>query len=175
MSGWGDKDDVTSPGTVTVSGLNVSNGTGSSTFFSNNYIVGQVITIGGFGSATILAIANNTRMTLASNTELTTATITNAQHTISEKPIYIIETDPTILGNTVFGVSTAEQTVDVTNQQSSTKNNRQIANTAAHAGWVKLGDIYTDSNGNVRRKNETLVAMSTITGDAADDTTLPDA
>ena len=45
----------------------------------------------------------------------------------------------------------------------------------AHAGWVKIGDAYTDSSGNVRQKSEVLVAMSTITGDADDDAQLPDA
>lgn len=41
------------------------------------------------------------------------------------------------------------------------------------AGWV-LYTTYTDSEGNTRHKSETLVAMSTITGDAADDALLPD-
>ena len=42
-----------------------------------------------------------------------------------------------------------------------------------HAGWVGI-TTYTDCHGNVRVKTETLVAGSTITGDAADDTKLPD-
>ena len=40
----------------------------------------------------------------------------------------------------------------------------------AHAGWVRYGDAYTDANGNARQKAEVLVAMSTITSDADDDT-----
>lgn len=175
MSAWGNKDDVASPGTITVSGTAVSNGAGSSTFFANNYTVGQVVTIAGYGSATIVAIGNNTTMTLASNTELVTATITDSAHTVSEKPIYVIESDATTLGNTVFGVSVAEQRVS-NNLVTSTSNTLAVSsNTAAHAGWVKLGDVYTDVHGRLRRKNETLVAMSTITSDAADDTELPDA
>lgn len=39
----------------------------------------------------------------------------------------------------------------------------------AHAGWVKIGQSYTDANGNTRQKSEVLVAMSTITGDNNDD------
>jgi hypothetical protein len=39
-----------------------------------------------------------------------------------------------------------------------------------HAGWVYFSDQYTDANGNVRQKTETLVAMSSITNDADDDT-----
>ena len=41
---------------------------------------------------------------------------------------------------------------------------------AAHAGWVKFGAQYTDADGNTRQKSEVLVAMSSITSDAADDT-----
>jgi hypothetical protein len=40
----------------------------------------------------------------------------------------------------------------------------------AHAGWVKIGESYTDAQGNSRQKSEVLVAMSTITGDGDDDT-----
>lgn len=173
MSAWGDKDDIASPGTVALSNLTV---TGIGTFFANNYSSGDVIRIAGAGGdAVINVIASATSMTLVSNTELTTATIAaNTQYSVSEKPIYVIDTDTNTTGAQVFGVSSAEQIVDVATQQTAIENNRQIANTAAHAGWVSLGDIYTDANGNVRRKNEVLVAMSTITGDADDDATLPD-
>ena len=41
-----------------------------------------------------------------------------------------------------------------------------------HAGWVTTL-TYTDAQGNTRNKTETLVAMSTITGDDnTDDTTI---
>ena len=43
-----------------------------------------------------------------------------------------------------------------------------------HAGWVRRM-TYTDSQGNVRNKTETLVAMGSITGDAADDAVVADA
>ena len=56
MSAWGDKDDVASPGTVALSGLTV---TGTSTFFANNFTVGDVITIADAGgSAVVGAIAS---------------------------------------------------------------------------------------------------------------------
>lgn len=45
----------------------------------------------------------------------------------------------------------------------------------AHAGWVHRQDVYTDANGNRREKTEVLVAMSTITSDAADDARFPEA
>jgi len=173
MSSWGNKDDIASPGTVALSGLTV---TGTGTFFANNYASGDVIRItGAGGDAVIGAIANATSLTLVSNTELTTATIAaNTQYAVSEKPAYVIDTDTNIDGSDVYGVSVAEQVADQALVYNDTVNNRGIANTAAHAGWIKLGDIYTDANGNVRRKSEVLVAMSTITGDADDDTVLAD-
>ena len=169
MSAWGNKDDVASPGTVAVSGTTI---TGTGTFFANNYTSGMVVNVATLGSGVINVIANNTSMTVLSDVEITDGS--GKQYTVSEKPHAVVDTDPTTTGVQVFGVSTAEQVVDVTAQQDAVVNNRKIANTAAHAGWVRIGDIYTDANGNVRRKNETLVAMSSITGDAADDTTLPD-
>ena len=169
MSAWGNKDDVASPGTVAVSGTTII---GTGTFFANNYTSGMVVEVATLGSGVINTIANNTSMTVLSDVEI--ADGSGKQYTVSEKPHAVVDTDPTTTATQVFGVSTAEQIVDVTAQQTAVVNNRKIANTAAHAGWVRIGDIYTDANGNVRRKNETLVAMSSIAGDAADDTTLPD-
>jgi hypothetical protein len=40
-------------------------------------------------------------------------------------------------------------------------------------GWVKYV-TYTDSEGNTRHKSEVLVAMSSITGDASDDSVVAD-
>lgn len=40
-------------------------------------------------------------------------------------------------------------------------------------GWVQYR-TYTDAQGNTRHKAETLVAMSSITGDAADDSVVQD-
>ena len=172
MSAWGNKDDIASPGTVALSSLTV---TGTGTFFANNYAAGDIITIADAGGdAVIKTIANATSMTLVSNTELTVGTLSSKAYTVDEKPIYVIDTDTNTTGAQVYGVSSAEHIVDVATQQTAAENNRQIANTAAHAGWTKLGDIYTDANGNVRRKNEVLVAMSSIAGDGDDDTILPD-
>ena len=172
MSSWGNKDDVASPGTVALASLTV---TGTTTFFANNYSIGDTINIADAGGEAVIgAISNATVMTLQSNTNLTTGTLTGKAYTVSQKPKYIIDNDAAIVSTKVFGVSSAEQIVDVGTQQTAAENHRQIANTAAHAGWTKLGDIYTDANSNVRRKNEVLVAMSSIASDAADDTTLPD-
>lgn len=312
MSSWGNKDDIASPGTVSLSGLTV---TGSGTFFANNYSSGQVIEITGAGDAVINAITNATSMTIVSNTEITVGSIAGAAYTVSEKPVYVIDTDTNIVADDVFGVSVAEldggagvatiavtaagtgytvrPTVSIggdgsgatatatakvvtftvantgtgysngdiitvaggtgtsanatvttgtgpantevaslalisggsytvlptlTNNISTTDGSGTgirvnlsmgvnditvtlagsnytsapvtIANTGglgggatatatlqssdrsrmAHAGWVHFGDQYTDANGNTRQKTEVLVAMSTITNDADDDT-----
>ena len=156
MSAWGNKDDVASPGTVTVSGTTV---TGTNTFFANNFVVGQVITVTDGGSGVIQTIANSSVLTITSATEM--SDVSNKAYSVSEKPKAVIEGDTTTLGTEVFGVSVAEQGVTTANTN--------------HAGWVKIGDRYTDSNNNVRQKTEVLVAMSTITGDADDDVQLPDA
>lgn len=157
MSLWGNKDDIASPGTVALSGLTV---TGTDTFFANNYAAGDVIAIADAGGeAVISAIASETSLTLVSNTELTTGTLTGKAYTVSEKPAYVVDNGVTD-ADQVFGVSVAEQGVSTANTH--------------HAGWVKIGDRYTDSNGNVRQKSEVLVAMSTISGDADDDVQLPD-
>lgn len=156
MSAWGNKDDIASPGTVTVAGVAI---TGTNTFFANNFVVGQVINVVDGGSGVIQSIADETNMLIASATEM--SDVTGKAYSVSEKPVAVIEGDTTTLGTEVFGVSVAEQGVASANTN--------------HAGWVKIGDRYTDSNGNIRQKTEVLVAMSTITGDADDDVQLPDA
>jgi len=155
MSAWGNKDDIASPGTVTVAGVAI---TGTNTFFANNFVVGQVITVVDGGSGVIQSIADETNMVISSATEM--SDVIGKAYSVSEKPVSVVEGDSTILGTKVYGVSVAEQGVATANTN--------------HAGWVKIGDRYTDSNGNIRQKTEVLVAMSTITGDAADDDLLPD-
>lgn len=98
-------------------------------------------------------------MTITTAAEMTDGT--GKAYTVSEKPIAVVDTDTNTLATEVFGVSVAEQGVATANTH--------------HAGWVKIGDRYTDANGNIRQKSEVLVAMSTITGDADDDVQLPDA
>lgn len=155
MSAWGNKDDVASPGTVTVTGGTTVTGTG--TFFANNFSVGQMVSVTDSGSSVIVSIANSSVMTVSPSI----TNVSGKAYTVSEKPVSLVSGDTTTAADLVFGVSVAEQGVATANTH--------------HAGWVKIGDRYTDSNGNVRQKTEVLVAMSTITGDADDDVQLPDA
>jgi hypothetical protein len=160
MSAWGNKDDIASPGRVDLTGLTVANTGGTATFFANNFSVGQVINIVGAGSAVIGAIAGEGSLTLISNTEITVGSVANAEYSVSEKPVVIVEGDGTVLATDVYGVDTTEAGVATAN--------------VAHAGWVLKGEKYTDADGNLRQKSEVLVAMSTITGDADDDANFPD-
>lgn len=118
----------------------------------------MVINVATLGSGVINVITNETSMTITSAVEMSDGS--GKAYTVSEKPGYVVDSDTNTLGTEVFGVSVAEQGVATANTH--------------HAGWVKIGDRYTDANGVVRQKSEVLVAMSTITGDADDDGQLPD-
>lgn len=170
MSQWGANDHVVGlDGAITVdlAGHAVTVASGSIDLTTTDLIKpGDVIEIAGIGgTAVVNSIVSSTKMNLVSNTNLSNEAITGAAiKRMSHMPIDAVQTYGAA-ANTVMGVDVTEQTVDVTAQQSA-ENNREIANTAAHAGWVKVGDLYTDSSGNVRRKNECLVAMSSIVGDS---------
>jgi|TARA_R110000803_G_scaffold36912_6_gene79451 hypothetical protein len=158
MSAWGNKDDIASPGTVSLSGSTV---TGTGTFFANNYVSGDVIKFNTHGSAVINAISNSSVMTVVSVAEISLASLTANTYSVSEKPVYLVDTDTNTQASDVYGVSVAEK---------AWANTTSDVYRAAHAGWVKIGDQYTDANGNTRQKSEVLVAMSSISGDADDDT-----
>ena len=68
---------------------------------------------------------------------------------------------------TMYGVDVTEHSV--ANAASGTA--RKFA--PAHAGYVGI-TTYMDMHGNLRVKTETIVSCSLITGDASDDTILPD-
>ena len=67
----------------------------------------------------------------------------------------------------IYGVDVTEQGV----ANAASGNARKYA--APHAGWVAV-NTYTDMHGNTRVKAETLVAMSSLTGDQSDDTQYAD-
>ena len=70
-----------------------------------------------------------------------------------------------------FGVDTTEQSVANDGDYSTGLQGRKFA--PPHAGWVGI-QTYTDMHGNLRVKTETLVASSSIEGDAADDVKFED-
>jgi hypothetical protein len=105
-------------------------------------------------------------LVLQSRGTLASGTITGASYNISERPVSTLG-DTNYGAAEIYGVDTTEQGV----VNGKTGDARKYA--PAHAGWVGI-TTYNDMHGNLRVKTETLVASSSITGDAGDDTILPD-
>jgi len=161
MALWGNKDNVTSAGTV---GLNYSTGvvTGSGTAFgaSGSAQEGDVIrfTKGAvyYGDAVIKTIASATSLSIGSTAGLSGAAISGSDFTITQLPKYTIldrsfsEANEDGADEYVFGV--AEKGVDVSSGT--------VYETGA--GWVGI-QTYNGVEGELRVKKEVLVAMSGIT------------
>ena len=161
MALWGNKDNVTSAGTV---GLNYSTGvvTGSGTAFgaSGSAQEGDIIrfTKGAvyYGDAVIKTIASATSLSIGSTAGLSGAAIAASGFTITQLPKYTITdssfseandagTDEYVFATAEAGVDAAEGTVYETG-----------------AGWVGV-QTYMGVEGELRVKKEVLVAMSGIT------------
>ncbi len=178
MALWGTADSIISTGTVTVNYTDKTI-TGSGTSFTAA-TVGSVIIVGTggtFGEAVITGITSDTFISIASTDFLSGAAISGVAYTMSQKPVYVLQdSNYNILNNAsstnaVYGVDVNEAASNVTTQYAVT-----------HAGWVGI-KTYTDTDGNLRVKSETLVAFSGIStgdasygsfGDAADDAVFPD-
>ena len=171
MALWGTKDTVYSDGTIAISGTTVT-GTGTTFNTSGLIAAGDVITVGtaaSVGEAIVASVDSGTQITLYSSQFITyTGTITGQSYEIRQKPISTLE-DTNYSAVEIFGVDTTEQ--GVVNALDGSNNKRKYA--PPHAGWVGI-TTYTDQDGVLRVKTETLVAKSTITADASDDTILPD-
>ena len=165
MALWGNKDDVTSRGTVTVdyaAKTILGNGGGSGTQFgaAGSAQEGDIIrfTKGGvyFGDAVIDTITDARNLSIASTAGLSGAAISSADFTVTQLPKYTINDSSFSEANEdgadeyVFGV--AEKGVDVS------------AGTVYEtgAGWVGI-QTYNGVEGELRVKKEVLVAMSGIT------------
>ena len=161
MALWGNKDDKSSTGTVQVH----ANGdvAGTSTLFDSEAAVGDYLVINSTVQFVISSISSNTVATVlpAKLGTSVNAVAASNNYTLNEKPISVAFTeapqgshgDP----SKVFGVDTTEAGVTDT----------------THAGWVRR-TTKTDMHGTARVMHEVLVAKSDISGDAADDTELPD-
>lgn len=146
---WGNRDSFTIPGTVDVTNTETLV-VGTSTSFTANLDLGDMITISN-EKYKVVSIANNTHLTISpaySGANVTGGTITG-----QDTPKTLLPED----GRKTFGVDVTEAQVNVRD-----------------AGWVKR-TTYTDIHGRSRDKREVLVAMSSITSDAADDAVYPDA
>ena len=160
MALWGNNDNVGSTGTVA---LNYSTGvvTGTGTTFGQvgAASTGDVIRFGArggayFGDAVIVSIASTISCTIGSTMGLTGGAISGAQFKVSQLPKSIIKDSTyskkgTLSGDSlVYGVANAGGVIP----------SYQIT----AEGWVGV-TTYNDSQGNLRVKKETLVAMSGIT------------
>ena len=169
MSLWGNKDTVYSTGNVTTiaitNGDGVITGSGSTWNEGNGVVPGLVITMGAKGSGVIKSVDSTTQLTLVGATGLTAEGSLTQSYNISEQPVSLV-VDSNYDGNEIYGVDTTEQSV----ANAASGEARQYA--PAHAGWVGI-TTYVDNHGSLRVKTETLVAGSTISGDA-EDTKFPD-
>jgi hypothetical protein len=163
MSLWGNKDSKTVAGSVTVTAAN-STVVGSGTTFTN-FAVGDSMNVGD-NDYVITAIANATVMTVRSGA--TGGTLVGAQsnsaYVISEKPLYMAYGQVGGDLGDVYGVDTTEMAYANTGSTE--------ADAVPHAGWVKRTAGSGGRSGRVHY--EVLVAGSSITGDAADDSVLPE-
>lgn len=165
MALWGNNDALDSGGTVS---LNYATGivTGTATTFGNagSAQEGDVIRFGErsgtyFGDAVIVSIESTTSLTIGSTAGLSGDDISGAEYSISQLPKYTVldskysEASYGTEDSFVYGVAEAGT--------ESTKTYK-----VTHGGWVGV-TTYNDSEGNLRVKTETLVAMSGIsTGNA---------
>tara|TARA_R100001509_G_C4793347_1_gene190530 strand:+ start:136 stop:681 length:546 start_codon:yes stop_codon:yes gene_type:complete len=168
MSLWGNSDNVTSRGTVTLdysTKIVTGNAGGSGTQFgavgsakTGDVIRFGVVGSGGtyFGDAVITGITSARVLTIGSTAGLSGAAIASTSFFVSELPKSSV-VDPTYSERStdadrrVYGIDKARS-----DAQSST------AFKASGTGWVGV-TTYVDMHGNLRVKSETLVAMSGIT------------
>ena len=169
MSLWGNSDSLYSTGTVAVNLTTKVVTLSGGTLPAAATIEGAVITITGKGSAVIKERTGNTTCTIINTTGLDGTAISGVAYNISEQPVYLNE-DSNWGGLEIYGVDKTEaQTIG----SGTTATAEQKKYSPAHSGWVGI-TTYMDSHNRLRVKTETFVAGSTITGDAGDDTKLPD-
>jgi hypothetical protein len=159
MSLWGMKDSKTVAAT-TIAIDTAGAVTGVDTTFTTELAVGDFILVAG-AHFRVTEIASDTTATVVSADLADPIVAVSATGTfeVSEKPLYVT----TASGESVefiYGADTAEMTEDAGAQG------------IAHAGWLKRTVGTGDRAGRVQY--ETLVAASSITGDASDDAVLPE-
>lgn len=159
MALWGNKDSKSVTGTISVTegGRGV---TGSGTAFTTELKAGQTLVINNV-EYRIDSITDDESLTL--HTEYTGGDASELSVLANEQPAYIAGD----ILDQVYGVDSGPGT----NYEAQMSDNR--ARGLKTPGWVRYF-TYQDSEGNTRHKVETLVAMGTIAGDAADDAVLSD-
>jgi hypothetical protein len=161
MALWGNSDNVTSAGIVTVNyTTRVVDGDGTAFGAAGSAQAGDVIRFGDrdgtyFGDAVIASVTSTTQLTIASTSGLSGAAIAGTDFQVSQCPSYTVgdvkysESASGTNDSYVYGISTA---------------GAQNANSTVYevgVGWVGV-TTYNDTHGNFRVKKEILVAMSGI-------------
>jgi hypothetical protein len=177
MALWGNTDLVYSDGTISVNLQTATvNGVVGATTFTSAVSEGDVITVGAgatYGHGVIIGVTSTT-LSLASVGGFVTGVTTvpaGTSYFISQEPSFSILDShyrapeaKTNFTSGVYGVDENEVSVAST-----------TAYAVTHGGWVGV-TTYVDMHGNLRVKNEVLVASGILTtSDASDDAIFPDA
>tara|TARA_Y100000817_G_scaffold302282_1_gene283095 strand:+ start:522 stop:1019 length:498 start_codon:yes stop_codon:yes gene_type:complete len=154
MALWGSNDNITTFGTIAVSGTTV---TGTGTTFTTDVSVGQVIRVGSrggvgtyYGDAVITAVASDTSLTIDTTDGLSATSIAGTSYYISELP-----------KSSVLDSVYQEGRSDADSLVYGTATENEGLYKLGHTGWVGV-TTYIDCHGSLRVKTETLVAMSGI-------------
>ena len=154
MARWGSNDNITTFGTVAVSGTTV---TGTGTTFTTDVSVGQVIRVGSrggvgtyYGDAVSTAVASDTSLTIDTTDGLSATSIAGTSYYISELP-----------KSSVLDSVYQEGRSDADSLVYGTATENEGLYKLGHTGWVGV-TTYIDCHGSLRVKTETLVAMSGI-------------
>ena len=154
MALWGSNDNITTFGTIAVSGTTV---TGTGTTFTTDVSVGQVIRVGSrggvgtyYGDAVITAVASDTSLTIDTTDGLSATSIAGTSYYISELP-----------KSSVLDSVYQEGRSDADSLVYGTETENEGLYKLGHTGWVGV-TTYIDCHGSLRVKTETLVAMSGI-------------
>ena len=154
MALWGSNDNITTFGTIAVSGTTV---TGTGTTFTTDVSVGQVIRVGSrggvgtyYGDAVITAVASDTSLTIDTTDGLSATSIAGTSYYICELP-----------KSSVLDSVYQEGRSDADSLVYGTATENEGLYKLGHTGWVGV-TTYIDCHGSLRVKTETLVAMSGI-------------
>ena len=180
MSLWGDKDLVTSTGTISIDFASKTVTGAGTTFTDVGVTQGDVISVGAgatYGFAVVDSVSSNTELAIYSTGYFVAGVTTVPALTtfaISQEPLYAmadtayaapevqtgLSTNP--VTRAVYGIDEIEAGIAAT-----------TAYAVTHSGWVGI-TTYIDMHGNLRVKNEVLVAGGIVTtSDAADDSVFP--
>ena len=180
MSLWGDKDLVTSTGTISIDFASKTVTGAGTTFTDHGVTQGDVINVGAgatYGFAVVDSVASNGSLAIYS-TDYFVAGVTTVPalttFAISQEPLYAMADTAYAAPEVQTGLSTNPVTRVVYGvDELEVAAAADTAYAVTHSGWVGITS-YIDTHGNLRVKNEVLVAGGILTtSDADDDTVFP--